>query len=705
MPRFFPLLALLLTSVVAVPVFAQADKPETAIDTSRGDKMLAAYFAHEVAALQGQLPKTREAWDQNKDEYRRQLFDMLGLDPLPERTELHATTTGTAPQEEFTVENVHFQSSPHLYVTGNLYLPKGLKSGERVPAILYVCGHGGVKKDGVSYGNKVHYQHHGAWFARHGYVCLVIDSLQLGEIEALHHGMYREGMWWWPARGYTPAGVEAWNCIRALDYLQSRPEVDPERLGVTGRSGGGAYSWWIAALDERIKAAVPVAGITDLQNHVVDGCIEGHCDCMYINNTYQWDYPQVAALVAPRPLVVSNTDRDSIFPLDGVYRTFVEARNIYRLLGANDDIAFNITSGPHKDTQELRMQAFRWFDHYLQHTDRLIEKPAVNFFEMEQLKVFDKLPEDQINTQIQEVFVPAAAAPSVPADQSAWETQRDRLKEQLESRVFRAWPKQPGELNLKLVATDSRDNLELQTYEFTSQPEVRLRFYVLKKQGLDKPELTVLNVLDQTAWEELLAALGGKFDKAFANEQLPPASEAAFQGIEQTLTSHNWVFAYLAPRGYGPTLWNQNQTKQTHIRRRFILLGQTHDGMAAYDVRRAIQSLRELPGIGAGQLWLQSERQLAGVTLAASLFEPDITRLDLYDLPTSLRKGPFFMNAERYLTTPQLVALAAEKSRVVLYHGDEDGAGAWAYPRGVLEKLGWDARQLQLRTKPEPGGK
>jgi dienelactone hydrolase len=667
--------------------------------------MLAAYFAHEVAALQGQLPKTREAWDQNKDEYRRQLFDMLGLDPLPERTELHATTTGTAAQEEFTVENVHFQSSPHLYVTGNLYLPKGLKSGERVPAILYVCGHGGVKKNGVSYGNKVHYQHHGAWFARHGYVCLVIDSLQLGEIEALHHGMYREGMWWWPARGYTPAGVEAWNCIRALDYLQSRPEVDPERLGVTGRSGGGAYSWWIAALDERIKAAVPVAGITDLQNHVVDGCIEGHCDCMYINNTYQWDYPQVAALVAPRPLVVSNTDRDSIFPLDGVYRTFVEARNIYRLLGANDDIAFNITSGPHKDTQELRMQAFRWFDHYLQHTDRLIEKPAVNFFEMEQLKVFDKLPEDQINTQIQEVFVPAAAAPSVPADQSAWEAQRDRLKEHLESRVFRAWPKQPGELDLKLVATDSRDNLELQTYEFTSQPEVRLRLYVLKKQGLDKPELTVLNVLDQTAWEELLAALGGKFDKAFANEQLPPASEAAFQGIEQTLTSHNWVFAYLAPRGYGPTLWNQNQTKQTHIRRRFILLGQTHDGMAAYDVRRAIQSLRELPGVGAGQLWLQSERQLTGVTLAASLFEPDITRLDLYDLPTSLRKGPFFMNAERYLTTPQLVALAAEKSRVVLYHGDEDGAAAWAYPRGVVEKLGWDARQLQLRTKPEPDGK
>ena len=117
-------------------------------------------------------------------------------------------------------------------------------------------------------------------------------------------------MWWWLNRGYTPAGVEAWNCMRALDYLETRPEVDGDKLGVTGRSGGGAYSWWIAAIDERIKGAVPVAGITDLQNHVVDGGVEGHCDCMFMVNTYRWDYPQVAALVAPRPLLIANTDSD-----------------------------------------------------------------------------------------------------------------------------------------------------------------------------------------------------------------------------------------------------------------------------------------------------------------------------------------------------------------------------------------------------------
>ena len=222
---------------------------------------LAAYFAAETAKLRDACladVETLEDWEAKRGEFREQLLEMLGLEPLPERTDLKATVTGRVEREDFTVENVHFQSRPGLYVTGNLWLPKGLDGP--APAVLYVCGHGSTKIDGVSYGNKVSYQHHGAWFARNGYVCLTIDTLQLGEIEATHHGTYRYKMWWWNNRGYTPAGVEAWNCVRALDYLQSRAEVDGERLGVTGRSGGGAYSWWIASIDDRIKAAVPVAG-------------------------------------------------------------------------------------------------------------------------------------------------------------------------------------------------------------------------------------------------------------------------------------------------------------------------------------------------------------------------------------------------------------------------------------------------------------
>src|SRR6266487_4276992 len=309
-----------------------------------GDRMFANYFRKETHALSEKClsdVRTIEDWNQRKPQLQKQLFEMLGLDPLPLRSDLKATVTGIIDQPEFTVEKLHFQSMPHLYVTANLYLPK--KRPGPVPAILYGCGHSFVKTNGISFGNKVDYQRHGCWFARHGYACLVLDTVQLGEIEGIHHGTFREGMWWWNSRGYTSAGAEAWNCIRALDYLETRPEVDKTRFGVTGRSGGGAYSWWIAALDDRIQVACPVAGITDLENHVVEGTVEGHCDCMFMVNTYGWDFPIVAALIAPRPLLICNSDKDTIFPLDGVTRLHEKVRHIYDLYGATDKLGLLIT--------------------------------------------------------------------------------------------------------------------------------------------------------------------------------------------------------------------------------------------------------------------------------------------------------------------------------------------------------------------------
>ncbi|NOX56847.1 MAG: acetylxylan esterase [Planctomycetes bacterium] len=433
--------------------------------------MVAEYFRRETQKLADACLaeiKTLDDWKKRRAEYRRQLFEMLGLEPRPPRTPLQPVVTGRVDRDTFFVEKLYFQSMPHLYVTANLYVPKNLKG--RVPAILYVCGHGREKKGDISFGNKTHYQHHGAWFARNGYVCLMIDTLQLGEIEGIHHGTYRYKMWWWNARGYTPAGVEAWNCIRSLDYLQSRPEVDPERIGVTGRSGGGAYSWWIAALDDRIKVAVPVAGITTLKNHVVDGCVEGHCDCMYIVNTYRWDYPQVAALVAPRPLLISNSDKDRIFPLDGVVEVYFKIRRIYGLHGKLNQIGLQITEGPHKDTQELRIAAFHWFNRWLKGEDPLIEQAAVPMFSREELRVFDELPDDQINTRIQEVFVPRAAPPPVPQSGGQWRELKAGWMKALREKCFRGWPQQPEFSPIDQPYRRLRHGrLELCVYEFVSQ--------------------------------------------------------------------------------------------------------------------------------------------------------------------------------------------------------------------------------------------
>ncbi|MEI9897951.1 MAG: alpha/beta hydrolase family protein [Chthoniobacter sp.] len=194
----------------------------------------------ELSSTDWQKGITAENWPAKQAEMRQQLQRMLGLDPWPARGDLHPVITGTVAGDGFVVEKLQFQSLPGLYVTGDLYRPKEVT--HPLPTILYVCGHASVVEDGVSMGNKAHYQHHGVWFARHGYVCLVIDTIELGEIHGEHHGTYKEGRWWWAERGYTPAGVEAWNGLRALDYLETRPEVDRTKFGVTGRSGGGAYS-------------------------------------------------------------------------------------------------------------------------------------------------------------------------------------------------------------------------------------------------------------------------------------------------------------------------------------------------------------------------------------------------------------------------------------------------------------------------------
>jgi len=154
-----------------------------------GDRMFAEYFRNEARTLAERCladVQTLEDWKQRRPQLRQQLFEMLSLDPLPPRTDLKATVTGTLDQPEFTVEKLHFQSMPGLYVTADLYVPKNLK--EPAPAILYGCGHSFVKTNGISYGNKVDYQRHGIWLARHGYVCLMLDTVQLGEIEGIHHG-------------------------------------------------------------------------------------------------------------------------------------------------------------------------------------------------------------------------------------------------------------------------------------------------------------------------------------------------------------------------------------------------------------------------------------------------------------------------------------------------------------------------------------
>jgi hypothetical protein len=705
--RPWPACLLLLT----IPLLAA----EPAADTTRGDKMRDAYFRRETrriadAALAG--VKTRADWEKLRPELHRQFLDMLGLWPLPPRTDLHATVTGKVENEHFTIEKLHFQSSPSLYVTANLYVPRDLKGP--APAVLYVCGHSNVVVDKVSYGSKVAYQHHPAWFAEHGYVCLILDTLELAEIRGEHHGTYRLNQWWWQTLGYTPAGIECWNAMRAIDYLQSRKEVDARRIGVTGRSGGGATSWWVAAADERVQCMVPVAGIADLWAHVVEGeaprfrngVISGHCDCMYFNNTYRWDFTQVIALCAPRPLLPGNSDKDDIFPVAGYRRMADKVRRIYELYGAADRFQLLETRGPHKDTPELRLGAYRWMNRWLKGDKEEVTEAEAKRLAPPQLKVFDTLPPDAINALVPEGWRKPARPEQPRAAEVArewWKGQAPQWREALRERVFRGWPQQPPALNAKPAADVKHDGLRLRAWDFVSEEEVELRLWLLTAAKVEKPTLVVLNALDEPGWQEWVADLGPAFKDAHQLAAAPKRDEAKLAQNRKMLETNKWAFAAVAPRGIGPTRWSEaspfdGKPAGQHIRRRFALLGQTLDGQRVWDVRRALAALRAVPDVKDIPLWLQGKGEMAGIVLYASLFEPDVARLDLWHPPASHVQGPTFLNVRLVLDMPQALALAFPR-KLRLYVKDDAEAKAWDWPLQLQKALGQE--HLQIRKVNE----
>jgi hypothetical protein len=399
--------------------------------------------------------------------------------------------------------------------------------------------------------------------------------------------------------------------------------------------------------------------------------------------------------------LITNSDKDGIFPLDGVARLHRKVRDIYRLHDKANHLGLQISEGPHKDTQELQIAAFHWFNRFLKNEDPQIEMAATKFFEPEELKVFKELPSDQRNTTIHDIFVPKAVVP-VPTDAAAWTAQRDALMTALKEKVFRGWPSEPAQLDLKPAFSTTRDGVQLSAFDFTSQEPFRLRLYVTHREGLKDFDLVVLNALDERGWSDFLANYRSGFDGELKEELAmpgtPPADAKGYESTQKMFKSFKWVMAYVAPRGIGPTAWNPGERKQSQIRRRFMLLGQTLDAMRVYDTRRAAEALRGIERLKSTPLWLQGERQMAAIALYASLFTPDVKRIDLHHLPTSHQSGPDFLNVQRYLDLPQALALAAERSPVRVY---QDGAN-WAYPQAVASALKWDAKQLVFRAKSSP---
>ena len=208
--------------------------------------------------------------------------------------------------------------------------------------------------------------------------------------------------------------------------------------------------------------------------------------------------------------------------------------------------------------------------------------------------------------------------------------------------------------------------------------------------------------MDEQGWTKWLAAVSTGFAAELKDQPLPETNEEAFRRYIEALKNTNNAVAYVMCRGIGPTIWSTDKSKLKEIRRRFMLLGQTLDGMRTWDVRRAIQTVRSrnIESLRGVPVRLEGQGYMAGIALYASLFEPDIAGLDLVNLPLSHHDGPIYLNVLRYLDMPCAVAMAADRSQVKLYQDDDAG---WQFPKAVADRLGWPEKQLQIHTASTAG--
>ncbi len=610
-------------AILLVFALIQAKKPEF----TPADRAIRDYLKAQAARLEKEfLPdvKTAEDFDRRRPELRRQYFSMLGLWPMPEKTPLNPAVTGRLEFPDFTVEKLHFQSRPGLYVTANLYLPRPVQV--RHPAVLYACGHSNKGRDG----NKTAYQDHGIWFATHGYVCLVLDSLQLGEIAAIHHGTYRYRRWWWHSAGYTPAGVECWNAIRALDYLQSRPEVDPERIGATGISGGGAATGWISAADDRVKISAPVSGMADLGYYVGEDGVDRHCDCMFLYNNERWNWTTIAALICPRPLLFANSDNDPIFPMSANERVINRLERLYARYGAGDRVDAVVSVGGHAYRTDLRRAIFEFFNRHLRGDSRPVTDPDAGLgpdpktprIPTKDLRVFPEdsdLPKDQINTKIDESFVPAAKV-ELPGP-GGFESWRGDLLERLRNTCFKAWPEAPPPRPSKEdrnLATEDGIVVSLARHFSPAAVETRKWLVVLDQE--DKPDVV-------------------------------PEWARSVVGDNPALL--------LKPRG-GWTTKNPPNT----VERSMALLGTTVDAGRVWD---AIAAARLA---GAGNLFAAGRGPCGIIAAYAALYEPSIAGVAVVDPPATHRDGPYFLGVLRVLDIPEALGCLAPRPLTLVNGGN-----------------------------------
>jgi hypothetical protein len=324
---------------------------------------------------------SRAGWNIRAAHLKELILASAGLLPMPDRSPLRAEVFGEIKHPDYIVSKVYFESLPGFFVAGNLYRPIG---GGPFPAILSPHGHWayGRLENSVTAsvpGRAIN-------LARQGFVVFTYDMIGYNDSWQLEHrsfGGTREKLW-----GLSVAGLQLWNGIRGLDFLESLPYVSRDKIGATGASGGGTQVFLLAAVDERVAVAAPVNMIS---LHMQGGCLCENQPGLRLDT----NNVEIAATIAPRPLLMVSATGD--WTANTLEREYPAVRALYALQGAADRVHAVRFDAPHNYNQQSREAVYAWMARWLQNApaDVRREERAFTPDPLPDLLVFHKRPVPQ----------------------------------------------------------------------------------------------------------------------------------------------------------------------------------------------------------------------------------------------------------------------------------------------------------------------
>jgi dienelactone hydrolase len=322
-----------------------------------------------------QVPQSLEAWQTQRALIRAKLWQLSG--DLPTRPSTpKVQIVSREDRGDYVVEKFQFDNAAGAIVPGYLLLPKH-RQNVPAPAVLYCHCHAGDFSNGKEelFSRKYLPEPAGPALARRGFVVLAIDAYCFGERNGAGPGGADEkdvdGEWtatkFFLWIGRTLWGMMLRDDLIALDYLSARSEVDPQRIGVTGLSMGATRTWWLMALDERLRAGAAVACLTRYQDLVAQHGLKHHGPYYYVPGLLKHlDAESIVALIAPRPILFQNGTVDSGSPIDGIQKIDAAVRPIYRLFQEEENFNNAIYANVgHEYLPEMWRKTLAWLESHL----------------------------------------------------------------------------------------------------------------------------------------------------------------------------------------------------------------------------------------------------------------------------------------------------------------------------------------------------